>query len=67
MDGGLITPIVFDVGSKGLKEIAVTTKALAAKAKEKKLQPNEYSGGSFTISNLGMFGISSFSAIINPP
>jgi len=66
-DAGLITPIVFDADSKGLDGISTTVKALGAKAKEGKLQPAEFIGGTFTISNLGMFGITSFSAIINPP
>jgi len=64
---GLITPIVTDVGSKGLTTISTETKALAKKARDGKLQPQEYQGGSFTVSNLGMFGISHFTAIINPP
>ncbi|KAF9787134.1 dihydrolipoamide acetyltransferase [Thelephora terrestris] len=64
---GLITPIVTDVGSKGLTTISADTKALAKKARDGKLQPQEYQGGSFTVSNLGMFGISHFTAIINPP
>ncbi|KAF8973915.1 pyruvate dehydrogenase [Flammula alnicola] len=64
---GLITPIVRDVGSKGLATISAETKALAKKARDGKLQPSEYQGGTFTISNLGMFGIDHFTAIINPP
>ncbi|KAG5648091.1 hypothetical protein DXG03_007126 [Asterophora parasitica] len=64
---GLITPIVKDAGSKGLATISAETKALAAKARDGKLQPQEYQGGTFTISNLGMFGIDHFTAIINPP
>ncbi|XP_012267867.2 dihydrolipoyllysine-residue acetyltransferase component of pyruvate dehydrogenase complex-like isoform X2 [Athalia rosae] len=64
---GLITPIIFDVPSKGLTEISQNSKELAGRAREGKLQPNEFQGGSFTISNLGMFGIKEFSAIINPP
>jgi len=66
-DAGLITPIVFDADTKGLDGISTTIKALGAKAKEGKLQPAEFIGGTFTISNLGMYGITSFSAIINPP
>uniref|UniRef100_A0A4W3J952 Dihydrolipoamide acetyltransferase component of pyruvate dehydrogenase complex n=1 Tax=Callorhinchus milii TaxID=7868 RepID=A0A4W3J952_CALMI len=66
-DRGLITPIVRDAASKGLQEIASTIKALAERARAGKLLPEEYQGGSFSISNLGMFGIQSFSAIINPP
>ncbi|KAJ6503412.1 dihydrolipoamide acetyltransferase [Mycena vitilis] len=64
---GLITPIVKDAGSKGLATISAETKALAKKARDGKLAPAEYQGGTFTISNLGMFGVSHFTAIINPP
>ncbi|KAE9410991.1 dihydrolipoamide acetyltransferase [Gymnopus androsaceus JB14] len=64
---GLITPIVKDAGSKGLATISAETKALAKKARDGKLSPAEYQGGTFTISNLGMFGVSHFTAIINPP
>lgn len=66
-DNGLITPIVFNANLKGLSEIASDVKALAEKAKTNKLQPKEFIGGTFTISNLGMFGVENFSAIINPP
>ncbi|CDU23218.1 probable dihydrolipoamide acetyltransferase component of pyruvate dehydrogenase complex, mitochondrial precursor [Sporisorium scitamineum] len=64
---GLITPIVKDVGGSGLATISAATKQLAAKARAGKLAPQEYQGGSFTISNMGMFGITHFTAIINPP
>ncbi|XP_014218482.1 dihydrolipoyllysine-residue acetyltransferase component of pyruvate dehydrogenase complex, mitochondrial-like [Copidosoma floridanum] len=64
---GLITPIVFNAASKGLTEISNDIKTLAGKAREGKLQPQEFQGGTFTISNLGMFGIRDFCAIINPP
>ena len=64
---GLITPIIKDAGGKGLAAISSETKALAAKARDGKLKPEEYQGGSFTVSNLGMFGVSHFTAIINPP
>ena len=64
---GLITPIIADAGSLGLATISSLTKSLAIKARDGKLQPNEYQGGSFTISNLGMMGVESFTAIINPP
>ncbi|XP_069002530.1 dihydrolipoyllysine-residue acetyltransferase component of pyruvate dehydrogenase complex, mitochondrial [Embiotoca jacksoni] len=64
---GLITPIVFNAHTKGLAAISSDVTALAAKAREGKLQPHEFQGGTFTISNLGMFGIKNFSAIINPP
>ena len=65
--GGLMTPIVRNADTKTLSEISSEVKQLAAKAKEGKLKPEEYQGGSFTISNLGMFGITDFCAIINPP
>ncbi|KAF9044819.1 pyruvate dehydrogenase [Hymenopellis radicata] len=64
---GLITPIIKDVGSKGLATISAEAKALAKKARDGKLAPQEYQGGTFTISNLGMFDVSHFTAIINPP
>ena len=67
IEGGLITPIVKNVESKGLLEISHDMKVLAQKAKEGKLMPEEYVGGSFSISNLGMYGIKEFSAVINPP
>ena len=67
IDGGLITPIVRNVQSKGLFDISSDMKSLSSKAKEGKLLPAEYIGGSFSISNLGMFGIKQFSAVINPP
>jgi pyruvate dehydrogenase E2 component (dihydrolipoamide acetyltransferase) len=66
-DGGLITPIIKGADLKGLKEISQDMKALAGKAKEGKLMPEEYQGGTFSISNLGMMGIKEFSAVINPP
>ncbi|BHF83369.1 hypothetical protein SprV_0902651100 [Sparganum proliferum] len=64
---GLITPIIFGAEKKGIFTISQEVKSLAARAKANKLRPEEFQGGSITISNLGMFGISSFSAIINPP
>lgn len=64
---GLITPIVKDADRKGLKEISSDVKELATKARENALAPEEFMGGTFTISNLGMFGVSNFSAIVNPP
>lgn len=64
---GLITPIIKDAADKGVREISANAKALAQKARDGKLLPEEYQGGSFSISNLGMFGISGFSAVINPP
>ncbi|KAI4872099.1 hypothetical protein NFI96_030971 [Prochilodus magdalenae] len=66
-DRGLITPIIKDAADKGVQEIAANAKALAQKARAGKLLPEEYQGGSFSVSNLGMFGISGFSAVINPP
>eukprot|EP00058_Branchiostoma_floridae_P022744 XP_002608234.1 hypothetical protein BRAFLDRAFT_59834 [Branchiostoma floridae] len=66
-DKGLITPIVTDVPSRGLQNISETVKELAGRARIGKLLPQEYQGGTFSVSNLGMFGISQFSAIINPP
>ena len=65
--GGLLTPIVRNADAKGLVEIASEMKELAARAREGKLMPEEYQGGSFSISNLGMFGVKSFDAVINPP
>jgi pyruvate dehydrogenase E2 component (dihydrolipoamide acetyltransferase) len=67
LDGGLITPIVFDADRKGLAQIAAEMKELAGRARAMKLQPHEYQGGSFSISNLGMFGIKQFEAVINEP
>ncbi|MBL8806528.1 MAG: pyruvate dehydrogenase complex dihydrolipoamide acetyltransferase [Rhodospirillales bacterium] len=65
--GGLITPIIRDADRKGLVEISNSMKDLAARAKEGKLKPEEFQGGTFSISNLGMFGIKDFAAVINPP
>ncbi|MEA2824652.1 MAG: hypothetical protein QOF03_1134 [Alphaproteobacteria bacterium] len=67
LNPGLITPIVFKAEAKGLIEISNEVKSLAERAKAKKLKPQEYEGGAFSISNLGMFGIREFTAIINPP
>jgi pyruvate dehydrogenase E2 component (dihydrolipoamide acetyltransferase) len=67
IEDGLITPVVRGADLKGVVEIAAEIKSLAAKAKAKKLQPEEYTGATFSISNLGMFGIKEFTAIINPP
>ena len=66
-DAGLITPVVKDADIKGLAAISAETKELATRARANKLQPAEYQGGTFTISNLGMFGVTQFAAIINPP
>lgn len=67
IDGGLITPIIRHAETKGLAEISAEAKSLAERARIKKLKPQEFEGGSFSISNLGMFGIKSFTAVINPP
>ncbi len=67
LDFGLITPIIFKAQDKGLVQISSEVKSLAGRAKEKKLKPNEYEGGGFSVSNLGMFGIKNFTAVINPP
>src|SRR5258706_5526670 len=67
LNPGLITPIVFKAETRGLIEISNEVKSLAERAKAKKLKPQEYEGGAFSISNLGMFGIKEFTAIINPP
>jgi len=67
IDGGLITPIVKNADQKTIPAISAEVKQLVKKAKEGKLQPEEFQGGSFSISNLGMFGIDNFSAIVNPP
>ncbi|VDB99805.1 unnamed protein product [Peniophora sp. CBMAI 1063] len=64
---GLITPIVKDVGAKGLATLSAEAKTLAKKARDGKLAPQEYQGGTFTVSNLGMYDVSHFTAIINPP
>ncbi|XP_076338805.1 dihydrolipoyllysine-residue acetyltransferase component of pyruvate dehydrogenase complex, mitochondrial-like [Tachypleus tridentatus] len=66
-DAGLITPIITGVEKKGLIAISTDMKTLAKKAREGKLQPHEFQGGTFTISNLGMYGIKGFAAVINPP
>ncbi len=67
LPGGLITPIIFAAETKGLIQIAREAKDLAARAKAKKLKPSDYEGGSFSVSNLGMFGMRDFTAVINPP
>lgn len=64
---GLITPIIRHADQKGLGQISTEMKDLAARAKDGKLKPEEFQGGSFSISNLGMFGVKEFSAVINPP
>jgi pyruvate dehydrogenase E2 component (dihydrolipoamide acetyltransferase) len=67
IDGGLITPIVRAAETKGLAQISAEVKDLAARAKSKKLKPEEFQGGTFSVSNLGMFGIKQFASIINEP
>ncbi|MFT6331751.1 MAG: pyruvate dehydrogenase E2 component (dihydrolipoamide acetyltransferase) [Lentimonas sp.] len=67
VDGGLLTPIIRNADQKSLQIISGEMKSLAKKAKDGKLQPEEFQGGGFSISNLGMFGIDSFQAIVNPP
>jgi pyruvate dehydrogenase E2 component (dihydrolipoyllysine-residue acetyltransferase) len=67
VEDGLITPVLFDADQKGLGAIAREARDLAARARERRLAPEEYTGSTFSVSNLGMFGISHFTAIINPP
>lgn len=67
LDGGLITPVIRDADQKSLSTLSSEMKALAEKARAGKLKPEEYQGGSFSISNLGMYGVKSFAAVINPP
>jgi pyruvate dehydrogenase E2 component (dihydrolipoamide acetyltransferase) len=67
IDEGLITPVIFDAHAKSVAEIAAESRDLAARARERKLKPDEYTGSTFSVSNLGMFGIDQFTAIINPP
>jgi pyruvate dehydrogenase E2 component (dihydrolipoamide acetyltransferase) len=67
LDQGLITPVIRDAGSKGLAQISRESKDLATRARDGQLKPEEYQGGTITVSNMGMFGIDSFTAIINPP
>jgi pyruvate dehydrogenase E2 component (dihydrolipoamide acetyltransferase) len=66
-DDGLIVPVIFDADHKSLREIAGEARELAKRARERKLTPDQYTGGTFSVSNLGMFGIDQFTAIINPP
>jgi len=67
IEDGLITPVVRDADQKGLAEINAEVRELAERAKKKALKPEEYSGGSITVSNLGMYGIDDFIAVLNPP
>ena len=67
IEGGLVTPVLKDADQKSLSVLSAEMKDLAVRARGKKLAPNEYQGGSFSISNLGMFDIDNFDAVINPP
>ena len=67
IEDGLITPVIFNAEQKGLREIAAESRELAKRARDRKLKPEEYTGSTFSVSNLGMFGIDHFTAIINPP
>ena len=67
IDDGLLVPVIRFTDSKSLSEISKEAKSLAGKAKNKELQPKDWEGNTFTVSNLGMFGIEEFTAIINPP
>ncbi|MGI9140897.1 MAG: pyruvate dehydrogenase complex dihydrolipoamide acetyltransferase [Gemmatimonadaceae bacterium] len=67
VEDGLITPVIFDADGKGLADIGREARELAKRARDRKLKPEEYTGATFTVSNLGMFGIDHFTAIINPP
>ena len=67
LDAGLITPVIKDIASKGLATISRESKDLAQRARDGDLAPDEYQGGTITVSNMGMFGVESFTAIINPP
>jgi len=67
IEGGLFTPVLRDSDQKSLSELSVEMKDLAGRARDRKLAPHEYQGGSFAISNLGMMGIENFDAVINPP
>jgi pyruvate dehydrogenase E2 component (dihydrolipoamide acetyltransferase) len=67
IEGGLFTPVLKDAETKSLSTLSTEMKDLATRARDKKLAPHEYQGGSFAISNLGMFGVDNFDAVINPP
>ena len=67
VEGGLYTPVLFDSENKSISSLSTEIKVLASKARDKKLSPREYQGGSFAISNLGMMGVENFDAVINPP
>jgi pyruvate dehydrogenase E2 component (dihydrolipoamide acetyltransferase) len=67
VEGGLYTPVLFDSENKSISSLSSEIKVLASRARDKKLSPSEYQGGSFAISNLGMMGVENFDAVINPP
>jgi pyruvate dehydrogenase E2 component (dihydrolipoyllysine-residue acetyltransferase) len=67
VEDGLITPVIFDADRKSLRQLAAESRDLAKRARDRKLTPPEYTGSTFSVSNLGMFGIDQFTAIINPP
>ena len=67
IEDGLITPVIFDADQKSLRQISAESRDLAKRARDRKLTPQEYTGSTFSVSNLGMFGIDQFTAIINPP
>jgi len=67
VDDGLVTPVIREAQKKSLREMSEIVKDMAGRARTKKLKPEEYQGGTITVSNLGSYGIDSFSAIINPP
>src|SRR5205823_9340193 len=67
IDGGLITPIIFAAETKSLAQISREAKDLAGRARDRKLKPEEFQGGTFSVSNLGMFGIKTFASITNEP
>ena len=67
VEGGLITPVIRNVQLKSLREIATEARDLARRARDRKLKPEEYTGGTFSISNLGMLDVDHFTAVINPP
>jgi pyruvate dehydrogenase E2 component (dihydrolipoamide acetyltransferase) len=67
IEDGLITPVIRDADRKGMAAISAEVRELAGRAREKKLKPEEYTGATFSVSNLGMFGIEEFTAVINPP
>ena len=66
-DNGLMAPVLSNINLKGLEQISTEVKEIAGRARDNKLKPEELSGGTFTVSNLGMYGVNNFSAVINPP